>query len=149
MILKYTFQHVSVNQPELNAAAETFIPILKEQGVKILIGDCDPKLHNKKLTETFWKHGILLWPGAGKGCGKQPIGYPPRSHDCNPCELWFSQWQEDAAKLMKKKKSMLIWKTALEEALKKMKKTRWQIFIDTQPKVMKTIVESEGGRKKY
>ena len=57
----------------------------------------------------------------GKGCEKHFYGYPPRSHDCNPCESWFSQWQDDAAKLMKKKKNKSIfnWKCALEEAQKK------------------------------
>ena len=151
LVHKYKFEHISVNQEELNAAAEEFIPILKKHGIRVLIGDCDAKLHNVKLAEKLAEHGILLWPGGGKSCGKHPCGYPPRSHDCNPCESWFSQWQEDAAKLMKpkKKKTMFKWKLALEEAQKKMKKSRWQRLIDTQPKVMKTILQNGGGRTKY
>ena len=49
LILKYCFEHISVNQAELNATALTFIPILKSNGISVLIGDCDVKLHNKKL----------------------------------------------------------------------------------------------------
>ena len=151
LVYKYTFEHISVNQAELNAAAEEFIPILKKNGIRILIGDCDTKLHNAKLADMLAEHAILLWPGGGKSCGKHPCGYPPRSHDCNPCESWFSQWQEDAAKLMKKKKkkTMMKWKTALESAQKNMKKARWQKLIDTQPKIMKTIIAKNGGRTKY
>ena len=38
----------------------------------------------------------------------------------------------------------------LEECSQKaMKKSRWQVFIDNQPKVMKTIIANEGGRTKY
>ena len=135
----------------MNAAALTFIPTLKENGIKILIGDCDIKLHNKKLAKMFWDHGILLWPGGGKSCGKHLCGYPPRSHDCNPCEIWFSQWQDDAAKMIKtkKKKTMLCWKQSLEAALKMLKKSRRQKMIDTQPKVMQAIIANQGGRTKY
>jgi len=151
LVYKYTFEHISVNQEELTAAAMTFIPTLKKHGIKVLIGDCDSKLHNTNLAKIFWEHGIFLWPGAGKACGKHPCGYPPRSHDCNPCEPWFSQWQEDAANRMKKKliKSMWVWKQSLEDALLKMKQGRCQKLIDTQPKVMKTIIANEGGRTKY
>ena len=69
----------------------------KKNQIKILIGDCDSKLHNEKLADLFWEQGIFLWPRAGK---------------------------DDAAKLMKKKKnkSMFNWKCALEEA---QKKCRW------------------------
>ena len=77
---------MKVNQAELIQAAMTFIPILKKNQIKILIGDCDSKLHNEKLADLFWEQGVFLWPGAGKGCGKHFCGYPPRSHDCNPCE---------------------------------------------------------------
>ena len=151
LVYKYTFEHISVNQAELNSAALQFIPTLKANGIRVLIGDCDTKLHNKKLAEVFWEHGILLWPGGGRSCGRHPIGYPPRSHDCNPCELWFSGWQNAATKLMKKKKkqSMLNWKRALEESLKKMKKASWQKLINTQPKVMNQIIQNKGGPTKY
>ena len=151
MVYKYCFEHISVNQAEPNAAAEHFIPILKANGIKILVGDCDTKLHNAKLAEFLWGHGILLWPGGGKSCGQHPCGYPPKSHDCNPCELWFSQWQDNASKQMMKnnKQSMFSWKKALEDALKKMTKPRWQNLINKQPKIMKTIVNNNGGRTKY
>ena len=104
----------------------------------------------RNLLTCFGNKAFFLWPGAGKGCGKHFCGYPSRSHDCNPCESWFSQWQDDAAKLMKKKKnkSMFNWKCALEEAQKKMKMGRWQKLIDNQPKVMKTIIANKGGRTK-
>ena len=49
----------------------------------------------------------------------------------------------------KMKKTMLNWKNSLEESLKKMKKPRWQKLIDTQPKVMKKIIQNQGGRTKY
>ena len=151
LIHKYSFKHPSVDQQEINAAADTFIPILKQHGIKLLIGDCDSKLHNKKLAKKFLEHGIFLWPGGGKGAGNHPFGYPPRSHDCNPCENWFSQWQTAAALLMKSKdtKSMLNWFRCLKKARKDMKKTVWQKLIDTQPKVMKAIIEKNGGRTKY
>ena len=125
--------------------------ILKENRIKVLIGDCDCKLHNKGLAKIFLKEGIFLWPGGGKSCGHHECGYPPRSHDCNPCESWFSAWQEAAAKLMKKqkKKTMFLWKQNLELALSKMKKSTWQTLIDNQPKVMNTIIANDGGRTKY
>ena len=49
----------------------------------------------------------------------------------------------------KKKKTMKKWKTALEDAQKNMKKSRWKKLIDTQPKVMKTIIQNGGGQTKY
>ena len=133
------------------APAKSFIQILKENRIKIIIGDCDCKLHNKKLAEIFWEHGIYLWPGAGKGCGRHRIGYPPRSHDCNPCQNWFSRWQEDAAKLMKTKmkQNMFAWYDCLGKAQQRMHKSVWQKLIDTQPKVMKKIIANKGGRTKY
>ena len=70
------FDHEKVNQQTLNAAAETFVPILKEHGIKVLIGDCDVKLHNKGLADMLWEHGIFLWPGGGKSCGAHKCGYP-------------------------------------------------------------------------
>ena len=150
LVYKYTFEHISVNQAELIAAAKAFIPVLKENGIKVLIGDCDTKLHNKKLAEILWAEGIFLWPGGGKSCGNHPCGYPPRSHDCDPCELWFSIWQDDASELMKKsKKTMLNWKRALESSQNAMQKARWQVFINNQPKVMQTIIANDGGRTKY
>ena len=39
---------------------------------------------------------------------------------------------------------MLNWKDALETSQTAMKKSRWQIFINNQPKVMKTIIANEG-----
>ena len=72
------------------------------------------------------------------------------THDCDPCELHFSIWQDDATKIMKKRKqTMLNWKDAWETSQTAMKKSRWQIFINNQPKVMKTIIANEGGRTKY
>ena len=66
LVFKYTFEHMKVNQAELIQAAMTFILILKKNQIKILVGDCDSKLHNEKLADLFWKHGIIC----SKGCGK-------------------------------------------------------------------------------
>ena len=49
----------------------------------------------------------------------------------------------------KKKQSMLNWKRALEESLKKMKKASWQKLINTQPKVVNQIIQNKGGPTKY
>ena len=71
-------------------------------------------------------------------------------NDCDPCELWFSIWQDDAQTLMKKKTdTMLNWKNTLESSREAISKGRWQKFIDNQPKVMKAIIDNEGGRTKY
>ena len=54
------------------------------------------------------------------------------------------------SELMKKsKKTMLNWKRALESSQNAMQKARWQFFINTQPKVMPTIIANDGGRTKY
>jgi len=51
--------------------------------------------------------------------------------------------------MKKKKDTMLNWKNTLESSREAMNKSRWQTFIDNQPKVMKAIIDNEGGRTKY
>ena len=60
---------MKVNQAELIQAAMTFIPILKKNQIKILVGDCDSKLHNEKLADLFWEQGIFCGQGLARGVG--------------------------------------------------------------------------------
>ena len=148
---KYTFVHESVNQYEVNKGAKTFIPHLKELGIKVVIGDCDNKLHSKSLINLMGKHGITVYGAAGKKCGDVLHGYPPRSHDCNPCESWFTLWNQKATDLMKnkKRKTMKRWKMALENSCDEFPKSNLRKLINTQRKVMKEIKKKQGGRTKY
>lgn len=159
LVYKYQFKHQSVDQKEVNKGALVFVEQLKAWGIKLLIGDCDAKLHNRGLEELLLAHGIMLWPGGGKGSGKHPIGYPPRSHDCNPCEQWFSQWQEMASAMMdlhhKNAKgkndaaSMKKWRLSLQACCKDFPLQKLRDLINTQRKAMKAIIANEGGRTKY
>lgn len=151
LIKKYTFVHEAVNQHEVNLGAKSFIGHLKERGIKLVIGDCDSKLHAKSLVKLMNKHGIAVYGASGKKCGNELNGYPPRSHDCNPCESWFTQWNQKAGDMLKgkKRKTMKMWKLALERSCNEFPKANLRKLIDTQRKVMKEIKKKNGGRTKY
>jgi len=108
--------------------------------------------------EKYWRNAslIALYPGAGSNLvgGGTENGYPPNSHDCNPIESWFSFWQKLAATLAEKRAkksnygmpSMHQWHIALNETRGKVDSKSRHALFDAQPKVMRAIIEAEGGR---
>ena len=101
------------------------------------------------------RRGIQIHLGGGKWpWDRKENGYPPRSHDCQTCESEFADIFEEAQrdferreKNAKQKRTMMMWKNALDHVWnsKPIKKTRH--LIDTQPKVMRAIIESEGDER--
>ena len=122
----------------------------------MVIGDCDAKLHNKKLAETFREAGIELYVGAGKRTGEHKSGYPPRSHDCNPCETYFANiFRMAQARLEGREahacrtRTMRMWKFSLDRTINDHDIKETRKLIDRMPKVMEAIKEVQGGKTKY
>ena len=76
------------------------------------------------------------------------LGFPPKSHDANPIETHFIQWQSSAAKIVDQR-NMDAWKMALEKACDEFPVGKIRSLIDIQPKIMRIIIENEGERTKY
>ena len=82
--------------------------------------------------------------------------YPPRSYECQPKKAEFAQDFELAQKDLerreknaKHKRTMHMWKNALEHVWNTRPIEPTQKLIDRMPKVMKAIIEAEGGKTKY
>ena len=83
-------------------------------------------------------------------------GYPPRSHECMPNETEFANAHEDAQldverreKNIGHRRSMKMWKNAIDEVWNKRPISEVRKLIDRQPKIMQAIIEAEGGRTPY
>ena len=137
-------------------AEETVIPFCREKGIRMVIGDNDAKLHSKGLYKLFQDAGIELYVGSGKRTGVHENGYPPRSHDCNPCETYFAniftkaqerlEWREDHGN---KTRTMLMWKYSLDKTIGDYEIAEVRKLIDRQQKIMDAIIAVQGGRTKY
>ena len=100
------------------------------------------------------ERGIQIYPGSGKKpWDRAENEYPPRSHDCMPCETEFAESFEETQidlerreKNQNKKRTMQMWKNALDHtwATRPLQATRK--IIDRQRKIMRDIIEREGGR---
>ena len=106
---------------------------------------------------------------AGKSLGKMRLhhdfrlyedreenGYPPRSHDCRPVETEFAGGfelaQEDVERREKNaghKRTMHMWKHALNHVWNTRPIGETQKPIDRMPKIMEAIIEAKGGKTKY
>ena len=92
-----------------------------------------------------------------KGPGKAIEGkYPPRSHDCMPPETEFANSFEDAQvdverreKNANKRRTMQMWRNAVEHTWETRPMSEIHKLIDRQPKIMHSIIECEGGRTCY
>ena len=101
--------------------------------------------------------GIQIYPGSGKKpWDRTENGYPPRSHDCMPEETEFAEAfqeaQEDLERREKdrrQKRTMMMWKNAVDYvwATRPIEATRK--IINRQPKVMRAIIANESGRTPY
>ena len=92
-----------------------------------------------------------------KGPGKAIEGkYPPRSHDCMPPETEFANSFEDAQidverreKNANKRRTMQMWRNAVEHTWETRPMSEIHKLIDRQPKIMHSIIECEGERTCY
>ena len=83
-------------------------------------------------------------------------GYPPRSHDCMPNETEFAETFQDAQedlerreKNRNKRRTMMMWKNALDNEWETRPIEATRKIIDRQPKIMRAIIETDGGRTPY
>ena len=83
-------------------------------------------------------------------------GYPPRSHDCMPDETEFAETFQDAQedlerreKNRNKRRTMMMWKNALDEQWRNRPIEATRKIIDRQPKIMRAIIEADGARTSY
>ena len=165
------FEHEKINAQIMRDVFEKkILPWCQENGLELLIMDNDPKLHCKSVVTFMAENGVQIYPGSGKNPWVSPPvhrdfqfiedreenGYPPRSHDCQPEETEFAQdfelAQEDLErreKNAKHKRTMHMWKNALEHVWNTRPIEPTQKLIDRMPKVMKAIIETEGGKAKY
>ena len=99
---------------------------------------------------------ILLLHGFRLYEDREENGYPPRSHDCMPAETEFAGGfelaQEDVERREKNaghKRTMHMWKNALNHVWNTRPIEETQKLIDRMPKVMEAIIEAKGEKKKY
>ena len=90
--------------------------------------------------------------------GKKPWdhaenGYPPRSHDHMPDETEFAETiqdaKEDLERRKKRRNKRRMWKNALDEQWRNRLIETTRKIIDRQPKIMRAIIEANGGRMQY
>ena len=136
---------------------EEVVPWCKEHGLKLLILDNESKFHTKMLVTHMESHGIQIYPGSGKKpWDRSENGYPPRSHDCMPNETEFAETFQDAQedlerreKNRNKRRTMMMWKNALDNEWETRPIEATRRIIDRQPKIMRAIIETDGGRTPY
>ena len=100
---------------------------------------------------------MKIYPGSGKKpWDRVEDVYPPRSHDCMPEETEFAETYEEAQtdlerreKNRKQNRNMMMWKNALDHTWRTRHIEATRKIIDRQPKVMRAIIEAEGGRTPY
>ena len=83
-------------------------------------------------------------------------GYSPRSHHCMLGEIEFAENFQDTKedlecreKNAKKRRTMMMWKNALNELWKMWPVEATCKIIDRQIKIMRTIIDADGGRTPY
>ena len=83
-------------------------------------------------------------------------GYPPRSHDCMPCETEFANAFEEAqldlerrVKNIGHRRTMKMWKNSVENVWNNRPIQEVRKLIDCQPKIMEAIIDAKGGRTPY
>ena len=80
-------------------------------------------------------------------------GYPPKSHDCMPCDLINERLKENARRafdrLRKSRRNMKSLRTQVAKEARKIDIEFIHERIAYVPKILMTIEENEGGRTKY
>ena len=117
----------------------------------------ESKFHTQMLVKFMQKHGVQIYPGSGKKpWDRAEDGYPPRSHDCMPEETEFAETHQEAQADLERreenrnqKRTMMMWKNALDHTWRTRPIEATRKIIDRQPKVMRAIIEAEGGRTPY
>ena len=133
------------------------IPWCKETGILLLILDNDTKFHSKMLVTECKAHRIEIYAGSGKRVwDRADNGYPPRSHDCMPCETEFANAFEEAQldlerreKNANKKRTMKMWRNSIRKIWFSRPIEEVQKLIDRQPKIQQEIIKKGGRRTKY
>ena len=141
----------------LKVFKEEVIPWCKDNGLLLLIVDNDTKFHSKMLVTECKAHGIEIYPGSGKRVwDRADNGYPPRSHDCMPCETEFANAFEEAQldlerreRNAKKKRTMKMWRNSIRKVWFSRPIEEVQKLIDRQPKIQQEIIKKGGRRTKY
>ena len=102
-------------------------------------------------------HEIQIYPGSGKKpWDRSEKGYPLRSHDCMLNETEFVETFQDAQedlewreKNRNKRRTMVMWKNALDNKWETRPIEATRKIIDRQPKTMRAIIGADGGRTPY
>ena len=92
-----------------------------------------------------------------QGPGKDVKGkYAPRSHESNPCETEFANSFQDAQLDVErrennanKRRTMLMWRHAIEHTWETRPINEIHKLIDRQPKIQQAIIDAEGGRVSF
>ena len=167
---EYRLELSKVNSTELSeVVASTMGPVFQDAGVETVIVDNDRKAHTKVVRDAWAKFGIDVWPGAGivgdrtqisKFTGKDASelgGFPVNSPDCMTNDQSVNNsWKNLAGGLYdtfrKRKPSR---KTAggfindIKSSFENLSQDKIRNAIDVQPKVMRAIIEANGGHTKY
>ena len=157
LVRKLHFEHQMITNREVSrAASETIIPFCLKHNLKMIIADNDKKLHCKEMVDMCEAAGITVYIGAGKNCGDNLNGYPPRSHDAQPIETVFANvFQAAQLDLQRREKNnnrvrtMRMWKNALDKTWKEYPLEEIRKVIDRQPMIMQAIVDAQGERTRF
>ena len=108
--------------------------------------------HTEIIYEELRENGIEPYPSGGRPFDAEG-GYPPKSHDCMPCELINDRLKENARKsferLRKSRRNMKSMQTQVAKEARKMDIEFIRDRIACLPKILMTIEANEGGRTKY
>ena len=98
---------------------------------------------SRKYTPRCWS---LL---CQKSLSREEDGYPPRSHDCMPEETEFAETYQEAQTDLERreenghqKRTMMMWKNALDHTWRTRPIEATRKIIDRQPKVMQAVIET-------
>ena len=102
-------------------------------------------------------HEIQIYPGSGKKpWDRSEKGYPLRSHDCMLNETEFVETFQDAqedlgqrGKNQNQRRTMMIWINALENEWETCSIEAARKIIGRQPKIMRMVIEADGGQTPY
>ena len=82
--------------------------------------------------------------------------YPPRSHDCMPCETEFANTFEDAQldverreKNANKQRTMVMWRNAVNHIWSTRPISEVHRLVHRHPKIMQEIIDCGGGHIGY
>ena len=103
------------------------------------------------------KHGVKIYPDSEKKPWDRAIdAYPPQNHVCMLEETEFAETYQEAQtdlerreKNRNQKRTMMMWKNALDHTWRTRLIQATQRIIDGQPKVMRAFIEADGGRTSY